>query len=199
MSALPPKADIGTQSWNVRFVPKADICGAANCNLFDHFVGRGEQRRRNSHAKGLCTFEIEREYKFSWLLDRKISRIRALQNSINVIGGALTRREYVRAIGDESARSDIFAIFVDGRQTDVEGKIDYFFDVCVESGRLLHDKRIGASFFHRFEGVTDLLGPDFENLKLDLHRSGGNLRFFDHRGSWRVITFHQNGDPGEVR
>jgi len=30
MSALPPKADIGTQSRNVRFVPKADICGAAN-------------------------------------------------------------------------------------------------------------------------------------------------------------------------
>src|SRR5262249_2523437 len=29
MSALPPKVDIGTQSWNVRFVPKADIprCG----------------------------------------------------------------------------------------------------------------------------------------------------------------------------
>jgi hypothetical protein len=25
MSALPPKADIGTQSRNVRFVPKADI------------------------------------------------------------------------------------------------------------------------------------------------------------------------------
>jgi len=24
MSALPPKADIGTQSWNVRFVPEAD-------------------------------------------------------------------------------------------------------------------------------------------------------------------------------
>src|SRR5262249_54046567 len=29
MSALPPKADIETQSRNVRFVPKADICGAA--------------------------------------------------------------------------------------------------------------------------------------------------------------------------
>ena len=29
MSALPPKADIGTQPWNVRFVPKADICIAA--------------------------------------------------------------------------------------------------------------------------------------------------------------------------
>ena len=29
MSALPPKADIGTQPRDVRFVPKADICGAA--------------------------------------------------------------------------------------------------------------------------------------------------------------------------
>ena len=28
MSALPPKADIGTQSRNVRFVPKADMVGA---------------------------------------------------------------------------------------------------------------------------------------------------------------------------
>jgi len=25
MSALPPKADIGTHSWDVRFVPEADI------------------------------------------------------------------------------------------------------------------------------------------------------------------------------
>jgi hypothetical protein len=29
MSALPPKADIGTQSRDVRFVPKADIVGSA--------------------------------------------------------------------------------------------------------------------------------------------------------------------------
>ena len=30
MSALPPKADIETQSRDVRFVPKADSCTAAN-------------------------------------------------------------------------------------------------------------------------------------------------------------------------
>ena len=29
MSALPPKADIGTQSWNVRFVPSKLMSGAA--------------------------------------------------------------------------------------------------------------------------------------------------------------------------
>ena len=46
MSALLPKADVGTQSWNVRFVPKADIlhCGR-NWHLFDHLVGGGKQRR----------------------------------------------------------------------------------------------------------------------------------------------------------
>jgi hypothetical protein len=30
MSAIHPKADIGERNWDVRFVPKADICAAAN-------------------------------------------------------------------------------------------------------------------------------------------------------------------------
>jgi len=38
MSALPPIADIGTQAWNVRFVP-TDSCTAAKVRLFDYFVG----------------------------------------------------------------------------------------------------------------------------------------------------------------
>src|SRR5262249_12409576 len=42
MSALPPRADIGTQACDVRFVPKADICRAANSTLFDHLVGACE-------------------------------------------------------------------------------------------------------------------------------------------------------------
>ena len=37
MSALPPKADIGTQSRNVRFVPKSDI----SLRLFNHFIRLG--------------------------------------------------------------------------------------------------------------------------------------------------------------
>ena len=44
MSALLPKADIGTQSWNVRFVPKADICSAVKFGLFDHVADSREQR-----------------------------------------------------------------------------------------------------------------------------------------------------------
>ena len=46
MAALPPKADIGTQPCNVRFVPKADIT-----TLFDHLVGNGEQVSWHLYAK----------------------------------------------------------------------------------------------------------------------------------------------------
>jgi hypothetical protein len=47
MSALPPKADIGTQPRNVRFVLKADILRRKKMSLFDHLVGAGEKRRWN--------------------------------------------------------------------------------------------------------------------------------------------------------
>jgi|SRR6516164_3827944 len=34
---------------------KRTFCAAAERSLFDHLVGAGEQRRRHSHAKRLCT------------------------------------------------------------------------------------------------------------------------------------------------
>jgi hypothetical protein len=40
MSALPPKADIETQSRDVRFVPKADSCNRSKGIPFSHAVGR---------------------------------------------------------------------------------------------------------------------------------------------------------------
>jgi hypothetical protein len=43
------KADIRQRRWHVRFVPKADSCGAAKALLFDHFVGT---TRRRSPLKG---------------------------------------------------------------------------------------------------------------------------------------------------
>ena len=43
MSALPPIADIGTQSWNVRFVPKADI-GLKNLCVGISFPRYGQKR-----------------------------------------------------------------------------------------------------------------------------------------------------------
>jgi hypothetical protein len=44
MSALPPKADIDRQLWNVCFVPIADI-GTMESRLLDHLIGKYEQGR----------------------------------------------------------------------------------------------------------------------------------------------------------
>jgi hypothetical protein len=48
MSAIPPKADIGTQPWNVRLVPEADIlrCGK-------NAVIRSPRRRDQAMTAGL--------------------------------------------------------------------------------------------------------------------------------------------------
>jgi hypothetical protein len=53
-SALPPKADIGTQLRDVRFVPIADIG-----HLFDHLVGAYQQALGNRKAELLRRFEID--------------------------------------------------------------------------------------------------------------------------------------------
>src|SRR6516165_1722907 len=50
MSALPPKADIETQSRDVRFVPKADSCNETILSLFDHLVGATEDTLRNAQS-----------------------------------------------------------------------------------------------------------------------------------------------------
>jgi len=65
MSALPPKADIGTQPLDVRFVPKADI----GRSLFDHLVGGGDQRLWDHQTKRLRGLEIDHKLELGWLFD----------------------------------------------------------------------------------------------------------------------------------
>ena len=65
MSALPPKADIGTQSGNVRFVPKADIMQCSKMlPLFNHLIDARQERFWDSEADRLGGREIDDEIKF---------------------------------------------------------------------------------------------------------------------------------------
>ena len=53
MSALPPKADIGSTCQDVRFVPKGDQRHRSKRVLIEHLVRSGEQRLWYFHAERL--------------------------------------------------------------------------------------------------------------------------------------------------
>src|SRR6516225_11260218 len=84
MSALPPKAGIGTQPLNVRFVPKADSCTAANSALFNHLIGGHLHDQRHGKTKPLGGLEIDHELEFGGLYDRQIARLLALEDPTRV-------------------------------------------------------------------------------------------------------------------
>src|SRR5215470_32998 len=76
MSALPPKADIGTQSWNVRFVPIADISerlsttelrhgAACRCGIIDART-RGDDPGRIDRAMAtvIVRLDVVEMYRF---------------------------------------------------------------------------------------------------------------------------------------
>jgi hypothetical protein len=58
MSALPPKADIGTQSWNVRSVPEADSCTAAKYVGYSITSSAMVDERPSSHS--ITSFKLGR-------------------------------------------------------------------------------------------------------------------------------------------
>src|SRR6516165_1235682 len=111
MSALPPKADIGTRSRNVCFVPKADI----RFHLVDYIVGAGEQCRRHNETQGLSRLEIDDEIEFRWLQDRKISRLLALQDTGDIPANLVVRVGDARSITDQTTFDGIFTELIDCR------------------------------------------------------------------------------------
>src|SRR5215469_8322870 len=99
MSALPPIADIGTQSCDVCFVPKADSCTATTGCLFDHLVGEREHIVGDFYAKRFCGVEIENKRKLGRLFDWQVGRFGTFQYLVNVASGAPIQVRIFRPIG----------------------------------------------------------------------------------------------------
>src|SRR5262249_11299177 len=79
MSALPPKADIGTQPRDVCFALKADIGW-----LFDYLVGALLEMHRHDKADRLGGFQIDHELEFDRSLHGKLTWLLALKNAIDI-------------------------------------------------------------------------------------------------------------------
>jgi len=83
MSALPPKADIGTQPRDVRHVPKADI----SSGLIDYFIGAAEQRRRHGEAEHSGSVRIDDQLELVFFDNWQLRRLGALKNAANIATG----------------------------------------------------------------------------------------------------------------
>src|SRR5262245_25032652 len=82
MSALPPKADIGTQPRNVCFVET--YASQQNVSLFDNLVGLGGKTWRHLNAERPGGLEVDDELKIARLHHRQVSGLLALENPSGV-------------------------------------------------------------------------------------------------------------------
>jgi hypothetical protein len=98
MSALPPKADIGGDGCDVRFVPKADIG-----SLFDHLVGGHRQSLRHFQAERLRCPDVEDELEFSRLQEWQLRRFGTAQDPTGIQTTLMILVGYTRSVADQPA------------------------------------------------------------------------------------------------
>src|SRR5215475_1952119 len=83
---------------------------------FDHLVGAGEQRWRQFETERPRGLEIDDKVVLDWLLYRQVGGLLALEDAIDIAGGAAEQVDVVRAIRHQAAGDDKVAVIVDRGQ-----------------------------------------------------------------------------------
>jgi len=88
MSASPPIATRRSRRSETPLCHKRTH--ARQQNLFDHLVGAGEQTRRHGEAQRLGGLKVDHQLVFGRRLHRKISRLRALEDAVDIAAARRT-------------------------------------------------------------------------------------------------------------
>src|ERR1700730_14243980 len=84
---------------------------------FDHLVGAGDEGSRKIEAEGFCRLHVNHQIIFGRSLDRKIGRLLALENAIDITGRAPQLVDAMGPVENQPAAVDIVSVAIHGRKS----------------------------------------------------------------------------------
>jgi hypothetical protein len=124
--------------------------------LLNHFIGGGEQRRRNSKSKCFGGLEIDHQFKFGRRLNWEIGWLLALEDAIDVTGRPPELVDSIRPVGDQAAFGDVEPIAVNRGQLVPGRKCSDQFAMNRVPGARCHDQAAVRQAREGRDGTFDL-------------------------------------------